>query len=488
MFFDPKTVAPDGGLFIDGKRVSGAQTRQVASPSDPTIGFAAGWASEDQVDQAVRSARRAWKESGWGTMPPRERAKILYRFADLVNENATEIARLEAIVSARIYSEATARDVRVISGTLRFFGEFADKVEGTVTATPRESLSMVVHEPYGVVAAIAPWNFPVILAAWKFAPALAAGNAVVLKPSELTPFATLHLAELAVEAGVPAGVFNVINGDGKTGAALVKHPEVDYVTFTGSSATGARIMADSAMSGLKPVSLELGGKGPQLVFADAPDLGKLAQIVARGITYNSGQVCFAGSRLVVERSIADRFVGLVADAMKGLRPGQTWSEDTGIPPIISQAQIDRIESIVSDSIAGGAEAMIGGARIDRDDALFFQPTVLRGVTPENRAYREEIFGPVLTVQEFDDFDEGIALANHPDYGLTASIHTSDITRAFKAAQRIESGTVWLNDWGRRTDLTAPFGGYKQSGLGKDMGRAGYEKYLKSKAIWLEIGD
>ena len=488
MFFDPKTVTPDGGLYINGKRVSGAETRKVASPSDPTIGFAASWASEDQVDQAVMSARRAWKESGWGTMPPRERAKILYRFADLVDEHAAEIARLEAIVSARIYSEATARDVTVISGTLRFFGEFADKVEGIVTATPRESLSMVVHEPYGVVAAIAPWNFPVILAAWKFAPALAAGNAVVLKPSELTPFATLRLAELAVVAGVPAGVFNIINGDGKTGAALVKHPEVDYVTFTGSSATGARIMADSAMSGLKPVSLELGGKGPQLVFADAPDLGKLAQVVARGITYNSGQVCFAGSRLVVERSIADRFVGLVADAMKGLRPGQTWSKDTGIPPIISQAQIGRIESIVSDSIAGGAEAMIGGARIDRDDALFFQPTVLRGVTPENRAYREEIFGPVLAVQEFDDFDEGIALANHPDYGLTASIHTSDITRAFKAARRIESGTVWLNDWGRRTDLTAPFGGYKRSGLGKDMGRAGYEKYLKSKAIWLEIGD
>ena len=487
MFFDPTSVRPAPGLFIGGRRVDGAETHQVASPSDNSIRLDAGWASEDQVDEAVMSARRAWKNSGWATMPPRDRAQILYRFADLVDHHSAEIAELEAIVSARIYSEATSRDVKVISGTLRFFGEYADKIEGTVTATPRESLSMVVHEPYGVVAAIAPWNFPVILAAWKFAPALAAGNAVVLKPSEMTPFATLRLAELAVEAGVPSGIFNVINGDGKAGASLVKHPEVDYVTFTGSSATGARIMADAAMSGIKPVSLELGGKGPQLVFADAPDLKRLARTVARGITYNSGQVCFAGSRLVVERSIADHFIEMVADAMDGLKPGQTWSEGTGIPPIINQPQIERIQSIISDSVAAGAEAVIGGKRIEHDSALFFQPTVLRGVTPENPAYREEIFGPVLAVQEFDDFEEGIGLANHPDYGLTASVHTSDISRAFKAAQQIESGTVWLNDWGRRTDLTAPFGGFKKSGLGKDMGRAGYEKYLKSKAIWLEIG-
>lgn len=486
-FFDPKSVRPAVGLFIGGKRVKGAETRPVTSPSDSSIKFDAGWASYDQVDEAVMSARRAWEESRWGIMPPRERAQILYRFADLVDDHVDEIAKLEAIVSARIYSEAVARDVKVISGTLRFFAEYADKVEGIVTATPKESISMVLHEPYGVVAAIAPWNFPVILAAWKFAPALAAGNAVVLKPSELTPFATLRLAELAVEAGVPAGIFNIINGDGKVGAALVKHPEVDYVTFTGSSTTGSRIMADAAMSGLKPVSLELGGKGPQLVFADAPELERLAQTVARGITYNSGQVCFAGSRLVVERTVADRFIGMVAGAMDGLTPGPTWSKETGIPPIINRSQIDRIEGIVLDSINQGAEALIGGSRVEHNGALFYQPTLLRGVTPQNRAYREEIFGPVLAVQEFDDFDEGIELANHPDYGLTASVHTSDVSRAFQAAQRIESGTVWINDWGRRTDLTAPFGGYKKSGLGKDMGRAGYEKYLKTKAVWLELG-
>ncbi|WP_236672200.1 aldehyde dehydrogenase [Croceicoccus sp. YJ47] len=488
MFFDPRSVRPSPGLFIGGRRVVGAETRQVASPSDFSIRLDAGWASQGQVDEAVMSARHAWKDSGWGTMAPRDRANILYRFADLVDAHSAEIAALEAIASARIYSEAMARDVKVVSGTLRFFGEYADKVEGQVTATSRSSLSMVVHEPYGVVAAIAPWNFPLILAAWKFAPALAAGNAVVLKPSELTPFATLRLAELAVEAGVPQGIFNVINGDGNAGSALVKHSEVDYVTFTGSSATGSRIMADAAMSGLKPVSLELGGKGPQVVFADAPDIERLAQTVARGITYNSGQVCFAGSRLVVERSVADRFIDLVADAMTGLKPGETWSKETSIPPIINEKQIERIDSIVRDSVSDGAEILIGGSRIDHDTALFFQPTVLRGVTTENRAYREEIFGPVLAVQEFEDFDEAIALANHPDYGLTASVHTADITRAFKAAQRIESGTVWLNDWGRRTDLTAPFGGYKKSGIGKDMGRAGYEKYLKSKAIWLELGE
>ena len=486
MYFDPHGVQPSPDLFIDGRRVPGDEQHQVASPSDPTIKLAAGWASENQVDEAVRSASEAWKMSGWGTMPPRERAQILHRFADLVEERAEEIATLEALVSARIYSEVTARDVKIISNTLRFFGEYADKVEGVVTATPQDSLSMVVHEPYGVVAAIAPWNFPIILASWKFAPALAAGNAVVLKPSELTPFATLRIAELAVEAGVPKGIFNVINGDGAVGAALVKHPEVDLVTFTGSSVTGARIMADAAMSGLKPVSLELGGKGPQLVFADAPNLAALAKTVARGITYNSGQVCFAGSRLVVERSIADQFIQLVTEEMRGLTPGETWNEATGIPPIINEKQLTKIESIVDASISGGAEAVIGGKRIDAKSALFFQPTILRGVSTDNPAYCEEIFGPVLAVQEFDDEPEGIALSNHPQYGLTASVHTRDVNRAFRAARGIESGTVWLNDWGRRSDLTAPFGGYKQSGLGKDMGRAGYEKYMKSKAIWLEI--
>lgn len=488
MYFDPHAVRAMSGQYIGGERVSGGEAHDVPSPSDRSLVLPVDWATADHVDRAVTTAREVWRQSGWGTMAPRERAAVLYRWADLVDAHAEEIAGLESVVSARIYSEVMARDAKVVSGVLRYFGEYADKIDGAVTPTPKNSFSFTVHEPHGVVAAIAPWNFPIILAAWKFAPALAAGNAVVLKPSELTPFAAARIAELAVEAGLPAGLFNVVQGGGDVGAQLVKHPQVDYVTFTGSSATGARIMADAALSGIKPVSLELGGKGPQLIFADAPQLDRLAATIARGITYNSGQVCFAGSRLVVERAIADELLECVLIHMRGGRPGATWDEETTIPPIINDRQLDRIDGIVSDAIADGAEALCGGQRIAGDGAGFFAPTILRHVTTDNRAYREEIFGPVLAVQEFDDTDEGIALANHPDYGLTASVHTADVSRAFRAAQRIESGTIWINDWGRRTDFTAPFGGYKRSGIGKDMGRPGFEKYLKSKAIWLEVGE
>lgn len=471
-------------MVIDGRRVVGASAREVFSPSQRDLVRPVSWASAQQVDEAVSAAAHA--APGWAALAPRERADILRRFADLVDARADELAKLEALVSARIYREVMARDVKVVSGVLRYFGEFADKLDGAVTPTPENTLSLTVHEPHGVVAAISPWNFPMILAAWKFAPAMAAGNSVVLKPSELTPFSATLLGDLALEAGVPAGVFNVIHGDGAVGGELIRHPSVNYVTFTGSTATGARIMAEAAQTGLKPVSLELGGKGPQLVFDDARELARLAAMVARGITYNSGQVCFAGSRLVVQRGVADRLVSLVAEQMRTLRIGPTWDRQTTMPPIINEPQLNRIAGIVSASVDDGAEVVCGGEPLDYPGGVFYAPTVLRGLSPDSRAIREEIFGPVLAVQEFDTFDEGIALANHADYGLTASVHTRDIGQAFRAAKAIESGTVWINDWGRRTDFTAPFGGYKRSGLGKDMGRAGFEKYLKTKSIWLEI--
>ena len=484
MYFDPDSVHTISEMMIGGELRQGTSIHPVASPSRPSLKHDIGWADATQVNDAVLAARNAFPE--WSALPPRDRPKILYRFADLVDANAEEIARLESLVSARIYSESMARDVKVVSGVLRYFAEFSDKIEGSLSSTPSNSFSMTVHEPHGVVAAISPWNFPIILSSWKFAPALAAGNTVVLKPSELTPFSAVRIAQLGTEAGLPNGVFNVINGDGQVGGELVRHPDVDYVTFTGSSATGAQIMADAATTGLKPVSLELGGKGPQLVFEDAPDLDRLAAMVARGITYNSGQVCFAGSRLIVQRQLADDLTRRVADLMSELQVGPTWGDTTTMPPIINKKQNDRIAHIVEQSIRSGAELLCGGERVETAEGEFYKPTILNVSDIDNAAVCEEIFGPVLAVQTFDDFEEGVALANHSDYGLTASVHTRDISRAFKAAQDIQSGTVWINDWGRRTDFTAPFGGYKKSGLGKDMGRPGFEKYLKSKAIWLEI--
>ncbi|MCC5808914.1 MAG: aldehyde dehydrogenase [Ectothiorhodospiraceae bacterium] len=487
MYFDPKQIHPDSGLLIGGQRVRGAASQYpVASPSDPAVVREVSWASEDDVDHAVTSAREALARSGWSTTAPRERARVLRRWADLIDENAHEIACLEALVSARVHGEVTTRDVKVASEVLRFFGEFADKLEGVVTATPEDSLSLTLNEPYGVVGAISPWNFPIILSSWKWAPALAAGNAVVMKPSEFTPFAVTRLAELAAQAGLPEGLLNIVHGDGAVGAALVRHPDVACVTFTGSSATGARIMADAALHGLKPVSLELGGKGAQLVFADAPDLDQLAATVARGITYNSGQACFAGSRLVIEESIAESFIERVRQAMSGLRPGPTWDEGTTLPPVINRKQLDRMSRLVGGGVDAGARLLLGGKQMDGPHgACFFEPTIIQGVPRDNAAFQEEIFGPVLLVDTFREADEGIALANHPHYGLTASVHTLDIRKALHAARRLESGTVWINDWGRRSDMTAPFGGYKRSGIGKDMGAAGYQKYLKSKAVWIQ---
>ena len=484
MFFEPHGVTVPTGLFIDGANRSGTNRQEVVSPSNAAVVREVTWASPEQIDEAVAAARAAFP--AWAALAPRDRAALLYRFADAVDAHAEELARLEALVSARIYSEVMARDVQVVSGVLRYFGEFSDKIDGSVTPAPHNSVSLTVHEPHGVVAAISPWNFPMILSAWKFAPALAAGNTVVLKPSELTPFSAARLAELAVAAGIPPGVFNVIQGDGAIGGQLVRHRDVDYVTFTGSSFAGAQIMADAASSGLKPVSLELGGKGPQLVFDDADELDRLAKMIARGITFNSGQVCFAGSRLVVQRGIAEVLIQRIADEMRDCQIGETWNNATTMPPIINQRQIDRIDAIVTASADEGAQIVCGGQRMFHPGGHFFAPTILRGMQSASRVIREEIFGPVLAVQEFDSFEEGVALANHADYGLTASVHTRDVGRAFRAARQIESGTVWINDWGRRTDFTAPFGGFKRSGLGKDMGRPGFEKYLRTKAIWLEI--
>ena len=486
--FNPNDVEVQAGHFIDGELSGGDDPHiDVIRPSDLGVQGTLVNASAQSVERAVQSARTAFENSGWATMAPRERAGLLRRWADLIDRDAALIARLESAVSCRPYQEVFMRDVRVASGSLRFFGEYADKVDGRVTTTPNDTLSLTLSEPWGVVAGIVPWNFPLILSAWKFAPALAAGNCVVLKPSELTPYAITHVAQLAIEAGLPRGVFNIVQGLGASaGSALVKSPGVDYITFTGSTATGAQVMADAALNGLKPVSLELGGKGPQVVFADAPNLHAAAAIVAAGATYNAGQVCFAGSRLVIEKSIEDSFIEKVVGRMKGAKPGATWAEGTTLPPTIHGAQLEKIHGIVTASIAEGAELVCGGERIEGlNGAHHYAPTILRGVTPEMTVYKEEVFGPVLAVQSFESFDEAVALADHPNFGLAASVHTTNINKAISAARKIQAGTLWINDWGRRSDFTSPFGGYKQSGHGKDMGLEGFQKYRKQKAVWIQ---
>lgn len=482
--FDPAQLAIPSGHHIGGKFVQlGKADIDVLRPSDHQPMGAIEDGGAEAVERAVAEARRSLKESRWARIAPRQRARVLYRWADLVDEQNEYLARLEAAGSSRLISLTAVGDVVRTAEVIRFFAEYCDKLEGDVTATEEGTLSLVKNEPYGIVGAIVPWNFPMITAAWKFAPALAAGNAVVMKTSELTPHSLLALADLAAKAGLPAGLLNIINGLGSTtGSAIVRHPDIRKISFTGSSTTGLAIIREA---GIKPLTLELGGKSPQLVFADAGDLDKLSARIATAFIANAGQVCTAGSRIVVERKIADELLDRIERRCKAVKPGPTWNADTDFAPIISRRQADRIDSLVRQTLKEGASLRTGGSFMEgRNEGAFYAPTILEGVTEDMTGFREEFFGPVVSVHRFEDIEEGMALADHPTFGLAASVHTTDIRKALHAADRIEAGTVWVNHHGRAPEFTSPAGGFKSSGYGKDMGRAGIEAFLRKKAVWV----
>lgn len=485
--FDPDLVEMPLGSVIDGELVAGeGDPITVLRPSDGRSAGTVRSANESDVDRAVASARRAFAESGWAQCAPRERGAVLRRWAQLIDDNAERLAQIEAAVSSRPISECLGRDIPATADMIRYYGEWTDKLTGDTFSSSADIFSATLREPFGVVAAISPWNVPLLLAAVKFAPALAAGNAVVLKPAELTPFSAVAFAQLAVRAGLPRGLFNVLIGSGPVaGSALVKHRDVDFVAFTGSTATGQRIMSDCAQAGPKPVSLELGGKSPQVVFADVPDMARVADTIALGMTRNSGQLCFCGSRLVVQRSIADKLLAMIEDRLAGVRRGPTWSAQTRLPPIISAAQADRIEAILARSEAAAARTLRGGQRLKEGGGTYFEPAIVMDVGKTDALFSEEVFGPVLAVQRFDSFEEAMELADHPEYGLTASVHTSRLDEAMRAARLLPAGTIWINSFGRGSDVSSPFGGFKRSGFGKEFGREGYEKYLKTKAVWIQ---
>jgi aldehyde dehydrogenase (NAD+) len=485
--FDPDTIKVSGEHFIDGQLTgAGDPEIEVLRPSDQRRLGVTHDAAESTVDRAVAAASNAFKSSGWTSRPPRERARVLRRWAQIIEAHAEELARLESTGSTRIISETRTRDILVGADLIRYYAEYADKLEGTITATPSTALSLIVNEPYGVVGAVIPWNFPLINACMKIGPALAAGNALVVKPSEMTPFSLIALAQLSVEAGLPNGILNVVNGLGpRAGSALVRHPQVRKISFTGSTVTGARIMSEAALSGVKPVIMELGGKSPIVVFADVPDLEPVARNVLRAFTYNGGQVCTAGTRLVVARRVKDELVERVAKLAKGAKAGPTWRTDSSLPPIISTKQFSRIEKLIDASVQEGARLVAGGRRIEScNEGNYLEPTILDEVRPGMIAHREEFFGPVLSVQSFEEIEEAIGMADHPVYGLAASVFTPDINKALRLSHAIEAGTVWVNQHGRPADLGPPAGGYKGSGFGKDWGRAGIDGYLRQKAIWL----
>ncbi|TPI11520.1 aldehyde dehydrogenase family protein [Mesorhizobium sp. B4-1-1] len=485
--FDPQIVDVPRGHHVGGRYLDlpGGEI-EVLRPSDQQVMGVVKDGGEAAVDLAIKAAKEALRASKWAKIAPRDRARVLFRFAQLIEENNLYLGRLEAMGSSRLISGTVTGDAIRTAGVVRYFAEFCDKLEGIVTATEDGTLSYVKREPYGIVGAIVPWNFPMITAAWKFAPALAAGNAVVMKASELTPHSLLALAELAAQAGLPAGLLNVINGYGHTtGAAIVRHPDVMMVSFTGSTSTGAAIMSLAAQSGIKPVTLELGGKSPQLVLADAGDLDVVASRVSAAFMANAGQVCTAGSRILVEKKIADELVARIVAKTREIKAGPTWDESTTFAPIISRKQLDRIDGMVRRTVSEGGSMITGGAPMEsRNEGNFYAPTLLENVDRDNVGFREEFFGPVATVNPFTELEEGIALAAHPTYGLSASVHTCDIKKALKAADGIEAGMVWVNQHGRSPEFTYSAGGYKGSGFGKDMGRAGFEEFTRQKAVWV----
>lgn len=481
-------AVPEGRLLIEGQWVEGeGAPTPVFSPIDGRQLTQTAAASAADVARAVASARRAFDDGRWSRKAPAERKKVLHRLADLIEREALALAVLGVRDNGTELSMALRAEPGSAAGTFRYYAEAIDKVYGEIAPTAESVLGLVHREAVGVVAAIVPWNFPLMIGAWKIAPALAMGNSVVLKPAETASLSLLRLAELALEAGVPPGVFNVVTGPGRiTGEALALSMEVDVLVFTGSGATGRRLMQYSAQSNLKRVYLELGGKSPNIVFADAPDLAQAAKVAASGIFRNAGQVCVAGSRLLVEASIHDDFVAEVAKAAASMKLGNPLDLATQIGAINSPQQLQGNLGFVADARAEGGEVVLGGAQaLVETGGWYMEPTIVQGVAPTHRLFREEVFGPVLAVTRFETEAEALHLANATEYGLASGVWTGNLSRAHRMVRGIRAGIVHVNTYGG-SDGSVPLGGVKQSGNGHDKSLHALEKYTDLKTAWIQL--
>jgi 4-guanidinobutyraldehyde dehydrogenase/NAD-dependent aldehyde dehydrogenase len=475
--------------FIDGAYVDAASGKTFAcvSPMDGQFRAQIAECEAEDINRAVAASRRAFEAGVWSETSPVHRKKILQRFALLLEKHAEELALLESIDMGKPVADALAIDVAASVRCLNWTAEAIDKVYGEIAPTPKHELGLITREPLGVVGAIVPWNFPLLMASWKFAPALAMGNSVILKPSEKSPLSAIRIAELAVEAGIPPGVFNVIPGFGKgAGEPLALHMDVDGLVFTGSTGVGKHLLQCAGQSNMKRAYMECGGKSPNVVFADAPDLQAAAEAAAIGIFFNQGEVCTAASRLLVERSIKDDFVKMVVEAGKQLYPKHPFEPGAPMGAIVDEGQMQRVLSYIEKGKAEGARLALGGERVMTETGGYYvAPTVFDDVAHEMTISKEEIFGPVLSVIAFDDEKEAIRIANDTDFGLAAGVWTSNLSRGHRVAKKLRAGSVWVNYWDGG-DMTAPFGGFKQSGNGRDKSLHAFEKYTELKATWINL--
>jgi len=484
-------LRPETGLVIDGKcaPASDGRTLPVINPANGQVVAEAACGGEREIDLTVASAKAAWDDGRWRHMYPRERMAIMRRWADLVEAHSEELALLETLSMGKPITDALTIDLPEVVVTIRYFGEAIDKVSGLTTTSAHDAVHMVTHEPLGVVGAISPWNYPLLMATWKVAPALAAGNCVVLKPSELAPLSSIRLAQLFLEAGGPAGVFNVVNGTGiEAGKALALHPDVAKITFTGSTAVGKQLMVYAGQSNMKRVSLETGGKSPQIFMPDLPDLDRAVEYAVRGIFDNGGQVCNAGSRLLVHEDIAEEFIArFTAKAAELYAPGDPLDPATTLGPLVSKAHQAKVLQWIERGTAEGAELACGGsADPARPQGAYVLPTLFRRVAPAMAIGHEEIFGPVACLLTFASEEEAIRRANDSIYGLAASIWTSDLATAHRMIKALEAGVVWVNCFGDG-DMTQPFGGFKQSGNSRDKSLESLAGYMQSKSSWISLG-